>query len=303
MSVDHRGAWSDFWAQNSQPGQGGGCLPERWQGIDTAQSAAWADFARMVPNSGKVLDLATGDGRVMRWLQSARRDLKLTGVDISDKLPEPPRGTKVRNNVRMEDLPFPDGRFDAVVSQFGFEYGNLGEAAAEMSRVLSGKGRAALMTHRKDGPILAHNLARREQILWAIEERDLPAIAKQSLSMRHVGNASVPTALAQAPAEGAKAYGPQSAAWEIAEAIRQSLVLGQRDSRANVAGLIETIVGKARNELERIASLEAACEQASDDAAFASALSQAGLVERNRRALRERMDRPPFADFRLIGRA
>ncbi len=298
MSVDHRSAWSDFWAQNQQSGSG--CLPKAWQGIDTAQREAWAGFARKLPKNARVLDLATGDGLVLRWLGGVRSDLSLLGVDLADRLPAAPRGTKIRSGVAMERLPLPDGRFSVVVSQFGFEYSDLPKSAKEVARVLRKDGIVGLITHRQDGPILAYNLDRRDQIRWVLEDCDLPAIARRSLSMPGLGTRTIPPAITQAPAEGAQRFGPQSAAWEIAEAIRQTLVLGQRDAPGNVIKLIETITAKAGNELARIASLEAACGQTADEAKFTAALEEAGLHETERSSLHDRAYPAPFADFRLI---
>lgn len=300
MTTDHRGAWSDFWADNRQAGHGGGCLPQAWQGIDAAQKAAWKGFAAKLPKGARVLDLATGDGRVMAWLLAARKDLKPVGVDLSAQLPEPPRGAKVRSGVAMEELPFPGNRFRAVVSQFGFEYGDLARSARELARVLAPDGSAGLMTHRQDGPILAHNLERRAQIRWAIEEKNLPEIAIRSLELRAVGVSDIPAAILSAPQEGAARFGPRSAAWEIPEAIRQCLVMGRGDNPANVTRLIRTIAAKASNELARIASLEAACAQTADEEGLVQALRSAGLIQVSAEPVSEAAGHPPFADFRLI---
>ncbi|MGQ7828437.1 class I SAM-dependent methyltransferase [Altererythrobacter sp. Z27] len=271
--------------------------------IDAAQQAAWHSFSKSLPKSAQVLDLATGDGKVMRWLLAARRDLKLTGTDSAEQLPEPPRGTKIRPGIRMESLPFPDGRFHAVTSQFGFEYGDIEIVAGEAARVLRQGGTLAILTHRKDGPILAHNLKQREQLRWALEERDLPAIAKRSLQLRSAGVALIPQQIADAPAEGARTYGPQSVAWNIAEAIKQSLVMGARDHPANVARLIDSIVSKAQNELGRIASLESACETTTDAKRFDSAMASAEFEVIAHEPLFEDGKSQPFADFRSYRRS
>lgn len=298
MASDPHAAWSEFWALNKGSGQDGGCLPAGYQGIHEAQGAIWRDFASTLPKKARVLDLATGDGRVMAWLLAIRRDLKVGGCDMAPELPEPPRGTKVKGAVRMEALPYRDKQFTALTSQFGFEYGDTEKVAMEAARVLREDGVLAILTHRQDGPILAHNLKRREQIVWAIEEKSLPTLAKRSLQLRSGGLAVVPEAIAQAPAQGAAAFGPQSAAWEIAEAIRQSLVMGARDHPANVANLIDTIVERARNELGRIASLEAACATTADENGFSVSMEGAGfqLIEQN--AVCEPGQPKPFADFR-----
>lgn len=300
MASNPHAAWNEFWALNKGSGQDGGCLPAGYQGIHGAQSATWTAFAKSLPKKARVLDLATGDGRVMDWLLSARRDLKVGGCDMAPELPNPPRGTKVKGGVRMEALPYPDRQFACVTSQFGFEYGETEEAAAEAARVLRDDGVLAILTHRQDGPILAHNIKRRAQIKWAIEEQGLPELAKRSLQLRSGGLAVVPEAISTAPARGAAAHGAQSAAWEIAEAIRQSLAMGARDHPANVSRLIDTIVSRAHNELGRIASLEAACATTANEAAFGKALAAAGFEALTNEPVTESGQSAPFADFRTF---
>ena len=302
MANNPHAAWSEFWALNKGSGQDGGCLPSGYQGIHQAQQAGWSAYAKTLPKGARVLDLATGDGRVMAWLMAARRDLKVMGCDMAPQLPNPPRGAKVKAGVEMERLPYPDARFATLTSQFGFEYGDTAKVAAEAARVLKADGELAILTHRQDGPILAHNLKRREQIRWAIEEQDLPAIAKNSLQLRVGARAHVPPAIAHAPQQGAETHGAQSAAWEIAEAIRQTLAMGARDHPANVAALIDTIVSRAHNELGRIASLEAACATTADEAGFVGAIEAAGFETLERTPITEAPGGSAFADFRRFSR-
>jgi len=219
---------------------------------------------------------------------------------MAPELPDPPRGTKARTGIMMEALPFPDGRFGAVISQFGFEYGSTVDAASEICRVLVAGGSVGLMTHRQDGPILVQNLSRRSQIRWALEERGLVDLAKKSLQLRASGLATVPAAISAAPDEGARLYGQGSAAWEIAEAVRQTLVLGKRDHPANVARLLDTISAKASNELGRIASLEAACSRTAAADEFIHAIEVGGLTQKEIRAVREPINGSAFADFRTL---
>jgi len=301
MTKPHAASWDDFWASNAAK-DGGGCLPDGYKGIDAAQQAAWRSFAKALPKGARLLDLATGDGRVMGWIMRARRDIKPTGCDLAPKLPPPPRGAQIKTGVPMEQLPFPDGSFAALTSQFGFEYSEVDKAAAEAARVLRPGGTAGLLMHRGDGPILAHNLKRREQIEWALQTNDLVGLAKRSLKSRALGIATIPSAIVEAPAIGQQDFGTVSAAWEIAEAVKQTMILGARDNPANVARLLDTIAAKAQNELGRIASLEVACATADDTDALLAALHSAGLEQIEANALSDDTYPAPFATFRTLRR-
>jgi len=292
-------AWNTFWErQDGSNAKNGGCMPAGWQGIADRQRQVWQSFAKPLPKNAKVLDLATGDGAVLSNLISARRDLKLTGIDRATILPNAPRGITLKGGVSMESLPFPDGAFAAVTSQFGFEYGDIGAIAVETARVLRKDGRVGLLTHRLDGPIVAHNRNRRDQIRWAIEEHDLPSIARGSLALRKSGIAAIPQAVIDAPEKGAAAHGPGSAAWEIAEAIRHSLHLGRNEAAENVAAVLDDIEAQAKNELGRIASLELAAATASDIESFDAAMSDAGFAQTGNAMVTDGHYPKPFADYR-----
>ena len=102
MSDDAK-AWGDFWANNSG-GDGSGCLPDRWAVIEQAQQSAWHGFIADLQEGARVLDLATGDGRVLRWMKEKRGDLSLTGIDLAPRLPPAPSGTETRGGIAMEDI-------------------------------------------------------------------------------------------------------------------------------------------------------------------------------------------------------
>lgn len=295
---DSRRAWDAFWDRGHASGSAhGGCLPEAWQGIDKTQTTAWTAFAARLPRNVRVLDLGTGDGRVMAKLLHARRDLKPVGIDQASELPPPPKGAKVRTGVLMRDLPFPDATFAAVTSQFGFEYGDIEAAAAEVARVLKPGGFVGMITHRQDSPIVLHNRDRKQQIEWAIEDQDLPTKAKRSLQLRQMGIAAVPAELEQAPARGAAAFGQGSAAWEIAEAIRRTLLAGRAEPPARTAAVIDQIVGQARNELGRIDSLEMASQAAGSGDRIANVLQAQGLQSISSEDLIDKAGDAPFATF------
>lgn len=259
--------WGDFWARNSRPGanangDSGGCLPQRWAAIENGQRAAWMGFVDRVPHGGRVLDLATGDSRVLRWLQSKRPDLILTGIDLSPQLPPPPPGIETHCAIAMEALPFADGAFDAVVSQFGFEYGDPVKVCAEIARVLSPPGYVGLLVHRGDGPILEHNRHRRNQLLWALKEKGAAKKTIAALKEGAIGIDKAAKVAGKIAEQGAKKFGEGAPAWELPEAIRRSCVMGRGHGTGSIVETIGMIESHATNELGRIQSLSRACKTA-----------------------------------------
>ena len=269
-------AWSDFWAANAGAAQGG-CLPQRWAAIEDAQAEAWRGFIAALPAGAKVLDLATGDGRVLGWMRAARGDLELTGIDLAPDLPAPPESTTTRGGIAMESLPFADGEFAAVVSQFGFEYGDVPAVAAEIARVLAPGGSVGLMVHRSDGPILEHNLARRAAIDWVLEEQRLGAILRQALDAPNGGPDVAAQVAAAIGLVGANRFGEDSPGWEIPEALRRAVLLGAEAGRDSILATVAEIEGRAANEVGRIASLARACGVADQRAALEAAFAAQGL--------------------------
>ncbi|MEZ5288224.1 MAG: methyltransferase domain-containing protein [Vicinamibacterales bacterium] len=111
-------------------------------------STVVADAARIGPGQ-RVLDVACGTG-VLAAAAAGRvgRSGTVTGLDPSEEMlavaRRKPSSVDWRGG-RAEALPFDDGAFDAVVSQFGFMFfENKPRALAEMMRVLKPGGRLAL---------------------------------------------------------------------------------------------------------------------------------------------------------------
>lgn len=295
--------WGDFWALNARGaanGEAGGCLPQRWKAIEDAQRACWQSFVRDLPEGASLLDLATGDGRVLRWMQEVRPDLALTGIDLAPKLPPPPPGVTMHAGVAMERVSFEDDSLQAVSSQFGFEYGDVAKVAAEISRVLAPGGRVGLIVHRGDGPILEHNLKRQRELLWALREKGVAKKVKAAIAK---GASEIDAAAKLAEkiaAAGAKKFGQGSPAWEIPEAIRRSCLMGRRAGVGSITETIGMIEGHAANELGRIRSLAGACKTADARDRLVAAFAAHGLDLTGTRSLEEPSGRE-LADFITFG--
>lgn len=100
----------------------------------------------------KVLDVGTGTGVVA--VTAARKGAHVTGLDLTPELLDQARTNAALANVQVkweqgdaEKLPYTDGTFDVVVSQFGHMFAPRPEVATqEMLRVLKRGGRIAFAT-------------------------------------------------------------------------------------------------------------------------------------------------------------
>lgn len=272
-------AWADFWSRQ-RAGGATGCLPARWQSVFAVLEGRWRAVAQDLAPGAKVLDLATGDARVLHWLGRANPQLERTGIDLCPDLPPGPPDVHIRAGIAMERLPFEDAAFDAIVSQFGVEYGDTVKVAAEVARVACDDARIAFVIHRGDGAILAHNMARAGQICWVIDEIGLFAATRTAIENEAAPWEAAATLVAARVAEGRQRYGDQSAGWEIPEAVRRSLLMASQagDTAQGLSVLLDSIEDQARNELARIASLESACRTADAREALLGAFDAAGIV-------------------------
>lgn len=105
---------------------------------------------RSVAPEMRVLDVGCGSGNVA--LPAARAGATVTGLDIAPNLLEQARQRAREEGLDIafeegdvEDLPFPDGAFDLVLSMFGAMFAPRPErAAAEMLRVCRPRGKVAM---------------------------------------------------------------------------------------------------------------------------------------------------------------
>lgn len=148
--------WDQYW----QSGRSGCCDDQRDSGSAQSIRRHWREFFATLRSPGRVLDLCTGNGEVLRLalecIGSDENDINLIGIDSAAISPPATAGNNHQMRLRflrgsVTELPFVDNSFDRVVSQFGVEYVPLQVAAREIMRVLVQGGRASLIAHTRDG--------------------------------------------------------------------------------------------------------------------------------------------------------
>jgi hypothetical protein len=130
--------------------------------------AFWRSLAAATLAGGTVIDLATGNGAVPAALLGENPDLVVTGVDMADidpvrflSTPGALASVDFRGATDICSLPFEDGSFDVVTSQFGIEYTPLQQTIPEAVRVIVKGGVVQLLMHRASSEIVAPAAIRR----------------------------------------------------------------------------------------------------------------------------------------------
>jgi SAM-dependent methyltransferase len=150
-----RDAWTSFWQDPAQARCAAGD-PNIWRAL----TGHWAEFATTLREGTRVLDLGCGAGAVAHELVAAGRAPQVTGVDFARIPLRIHPQIDLLSDTTMENLPFGNGSFGAVVSQFGFEYSRMEQAALEMARVAAPGAPLSLLVHHADSAIVANSRIR-----------------------------------------------------------------------------------------------------------------------------------------------
>lgn len=124
----------------------------------------WQQFADMLQVGAHVIDLGCGAGIVGRILLERRTDLRVTGVDFANVPTPAVDNLTIHCWVSMEELPFENGSFDAAISLFGIEYGNIDRTAGELGRVLKPGARFSFLVHHVESEIVREGTTRRRAL-------------------------------------------------------------------------------------------------------------------------------------------
>ena len=234
-------AWTAFWQEQGADSR---CLDRAQPDLRRALEAHWTAFAAPLPPRARVLDVGCGAGVVGRNLLAARPDLLITGIDLA-RVPAPsdPR-IDLLPATPMESLPFEDGRFDAAVSQYGFEYGDVAGAAKEVMRVLAPGAPFSFVVHHSLSAIVREGRDR---------DRALRALLGDGVKRAFLSGAPVSLDNQLRPiCSGAPA---DPILGQVARALRGRIGFG----RGQRTAIWNAIVDALAPERELIAALDAAC--------------------------------------------
>lgn len=157
--------WSEYWKLGHLTSFGAD-----FQGNYTGLlKVRWSNVFSCLPSEFNVLDVATGNGALPLLVQDyfSQSDIKgvVKGIDYADINTLPLADSHYNKNIRIEligntpaeKLPFRNGEFNAVISQFGIEYSNLELSLAEVERVLAPDGLFHGIMHHRESVIIKYN--------------------------------------------------------------------------------------------------------------------------------------------------
>ncbi len=147
--------WEKYW----KSGRIASCFDDNQEGYLGAIARHWTDFFSASTAGDNVLDLGCGNGAISVLALKAQPDLNAYGVDMAaiDPAKTAPGANDILAKVHfsgavdMRALPFDDGYFQAISSQFAIEYAPLDAVITEAARVLAPKGRFCAVLHAKNG--------------------------------------------------------------------------------------------------------------------------------------------------------
>lgn len=168
--------WSSYWREQQKRRQAtpayGKVLERHWRALFEACG-----------RRAELLDVGTGNGDVAilmaRHAVSENLEWRVTGVDLAEIHPPENLLPDVREHLHfvgetaLEKLPFEDGRFDLVTSQFAVEYADLEAALQECLRVLASGGRLAVVAHCAGSGLVRGSQATLEVLDPALDEDGL----------------------------------------------------------------------------------------------------------------------------------
>jgi len=189
--------WDAYWREDRLYALGADLDPE----IANTLERYWAAFVRRLSSGAAVLDVGCGNGAAALALLRAARalggTLAISGID--EAAIDPPqcvpehavdlRDIRFHPRTKMEKLPFEDAAFDAVVSQYGFEFGNAAQALGEAARVLKARGTISFLALPAHSDIVKASKKALKQARYLLRDSALFAEAVRIMKSYYEGPA------------------------------------------------------------------------------------------------------------------
>ena len=153
--------WGDWWRNHALTSFHG----HFQHNYDGSLRLFWENRFAELPQGAAILDLATGNGALAllaaEYSAQHDRDFHITGIDYAAIQPDSLKNThplieKITflANTPMENTGLEDASQDLVMSQFGFEYGDMPATLKEIRRLLKPGGCFTAMVHHRDSAVL-----------------------------------------------------------------------------------------------------------------------------------------------------
>jgi SAM-dependent methyltransferase len=180
--VPDGGLWSQYWHYDRIASCFDGAGASNY---DEFIADGWRAFFADLAKGACILDLCTGNGAAALIAAEDGRAARIVAVDQADI--DPPAyvsrhaelyaAIDFRGGTDVEALPYGDGGFDAVVSQYGIEYSDLSRSVPEAVRMLAPGGRIRFVVHAADGVVARDAKKVIADANLLLDEIDLPGHA------------------------------------------------------------------------------------------------------------------------------
>ena len=281
MSSTDQG-WADYWQHDGDSGEVFvNSKGERHPGL----AKFWNTVFEGTPADAAVVDLASGAGSIFAHLTEGH-GLQLFAADIAEEALAS-LSNRIPGVTTMVcsagAVPYDDGRFDLVVSQFGIEYAGI-DAFTEAARLVAPRGRLVALCHVEDGYIDSNNRAQLDEAVLVDESGfiDLAinltkaGFSADTAAQQHSEEAFVP--VVQQIAEGVRRC-PQGIHSHLLQGFQQLFEQRQRYDEADITSWLDEMRQELNKNIDRLTRMRAAALSPEDMANITENLTSVGLQE------------------------
>jgi SAM-dependent methyltransferase len=279
MSTTDQG-WADYWQHD---GDGGEVFVNAKGERHPALAEYWGAVFAEVSDKAAVIDIASGAGSIFAHLP-AGHGLDLFAADIAAEalLALTDRIPGVTTTVCAADaVPYGDGRFELVVSQFGIEYAGI-NAFTEAARLVAPGGRLSCLCHVEDGYIDSNNKAQLEEASLVNEtafidlaiELTKAAFSADATAMQRSEKAFVP---AMKKVRAGIQRCPRGIHSHLYQGFQTLFEQRRAYDEADITSWLEEMQGDVNKNIDRLSRMRAAALSPADTIKITENLGSAGL--------------------------